>query len=118
MATASMVFWRLLCLPAGEAVQNRVAVLEAIVERARAHEFGESGIAWDGLEAVDRTPLVGGVAVLACDFGEVPGALFGPSRGLPRSQRPTRFSRCLMRKMTLSILFGVRTPYSPRQLIG
>lgn len=80
-ATASMVFWRLLCLPAGEAVQNRAAVLEAIVERARANEFGESGIAWDGLEAVDRTPLVGGAAVLAYDFGEVPGALFGPFRG-------------------------------------
>ncbi len=84
VATASLVFWRLLCLPPEDPVHaapSRAAVLELIVMRSRANAYRESGIAWNGAEAWYRTPLVSGTPLPDLSAAEIPCALFGPFPG-------------------------------------
>jgi len=71
--TASMVFWRLLRLTPEN--PQRVPTLDIIRQRMGETAYGEAGIAWDGLEAWDRTPLISASA------GETPPGLFGPFDG-------------------------------------
>lgn len=86
LATAAMTFWRLRSLGPDEYgartvdLPARGAVLEAIAANARVGRYAAAEIAWDGLEAWDRTPLIGappleGVAVRE---DAVPAALAGP----------------------------------------
>jgi hypothetical protein len=51
------------------------------VKRARANEYGGSGIAWDGVEVWDRTVLVGGKPSLDLNASETPPTLYGPFKG-------------------------------------
>jgi hypothetical protein len=84
LATASMIFWRLLCLPANEsvhAVQHRARVLELVLARSRGNEYRESRVGWDGMEVWDRTVLVGGTPSLPLPAGAIPTVLFGPFTG-------------------------------------
>jgi hypothetical protein len=84
VATASMIFWRLRCLPPKEpakAAEDRGQILELIVTRACANEYSENRIAWDGIEAWHRTVLVGAEPSLDWNTGEIPRALFGPFAG-------------------------------------
>jgi len=86
VATAAMIFWRLLTLPIvnpSHNAQDRVPILERIVNGLRDNEYGPAANAWDGKEAWDRTPLIGGMPLPGLNGIQIPHGLSGPFVGHP-----------------------------------
>ena len=85
-ATAAMIFWRLRSLPARPFREReadmaaRIAVLESIAANARAGRYAAAAIAWDGLEAWDRSRLIGAPHIdgLSMPATGIPASLAGP----------------------------------------
>ncbi len=99
LATAAMIFWRLRSLldmendtqrtPRHGAV--RAIILNDIVARVENGSYTSSELAWDGCEAMERTPLIGAPQVDGLDGygGAAPSALYGPFDGL--APEPLKF---------------------------
>jgi hypothetical protein len=84
LATAAMIFWRLRSVPGrynrAEDVAARNAVLARISDRCRGGGYPACDLAWDGIEAWERSPLTDAPPLAGIENAadSVPPALRGP----------------------------------------